>query len=89
MNIWESQLLADPIQLRGGYYRVPEQPGLGIEIDLQAIEQYRVEYSWVDPPRHVYRYARANGEVTYYGCSKAESPQRISPRRHAHLRKRL
>ena len=57
MNIWESQLLADPIQLRGGYYRVPEQPGLGIEIDLQAIEQYRVDYSWVDPPRHVYRYA--------------------------------
>ena len=72
MNIWESQLLADPIQLRGGYYRVPEQPGLGIEIDLQAIEQYRVDYSWVDPPRHVYRHARANGEVTYYGCSKQD-----------------
>ena len=51
MNIWESQLLAAPIELRGGYYRVPEQPGLGIEIDQQAIEQYRVDYSWVDPPR--------------------------------------
>ena len=70
MNIWESQLLADPIELRGGYYRVPERPGLGVEIDLQAVEQYRVDYSWVDPPRHVYRYVRANGEVTYYGCSK-------------------
>ena len=57
MNIWESQLLADPIELRGGYYRVPAQPGLGIEIDQQAVEQYRVDYSWVDPPRHVYRYA--------------------------------
>ena len=70
MNIWKHQLLTDPIQLRGGYYRVPEEPGLGIEVDQKALKKYQVDYSWVDPPRHVYRYARANGEVTYYGCSK-------------------
>ena len=72
MNIWESQLLADNIELRGGYYRVPEKPGLGIEVDPRAIEKYRVDYAWVDPPRHVYRYARASGEVTYFGCSKQQ-----------------
>lgn len=72
MNIWESQLLAEPIELRGGFYRTPEKPGLGIEVDRNAIARYRVEYTWVDPPRHVYRYARANGEVTYYGCSKQD-----------------
>lgn len=70
MNIWESQLLTRPIELRGGYYRVPEAPGLGIEIDLKAMKKYTVDYAWVDPPRHVYRYSRASGEITYYGCSK-------------------
>jgi galactonate dehydratase len=70
MNIWESQLITRPLELRGGYYRVPEAPGLGIEIDLKALKKYRVDYSWVDPPRHLYRYSRASGEVTYYGCSK-------------------
>ena len=70
MNIWNTQLLAEPIKLRGGYYRVPETPGLGLEIEPKAIDKYQVDYSWVDPPRHVYRYARASGEVTYYGSSK-------------------
>ncbi|MCZ6678271.1 MAG: mandelate racemase/muconate lactonizing enzyme family protein [Candidatus Poribacteria bacterium] len=72
MNIWEHQLITAPIALRGGFHRVPEQPGLGIEVDREALEKYKVDYSFVDPPRHVYRYARANGEVTYYGCSKQE-----------------
>ena len=49
---------------------MPERPGLGLEIDENFVEKNRVDYTWVDTPRHVYRYARANGEVTYYGCSK-------------------
>ena len=49
MNIWKHQLLTDPIQLRSGYYRVPEEPGLGIEIDQKALKKYQVDYSWVDP----------------------------------------
>ena len=72
MNIWRSQLLKEDIELRGGFYRVPEKPGLGLEIDHKAIKKYQVDYSWVDTPRHVYRYARANGEVTYFGSSKQE-----------------
>ncbi|HXF63794.1 MAG TPA: mandelate racemase/muconate lactonizing enzyme family protein [Caldilineaceae bacterium] len=72
MNIWESQLLRTPIELRGGFMAVPEGPGLGIEVDLDAVEKYRVDYTFVEPPRHIYRYARANGEVTYYGCGKQE-----------------
>ena len=72
MNIWESQLLADPIELRGGFYPVPEEPGLGVEIDREALEKYRVDYTFVDPPRHLYRYVRASGEVVYFGCSKQQ-----------------
>lgn len=72
MNIWESQLITEQIELRGGFHRVPETPGIGVDIDQAAIEKYKVDYAFVDPPRHVYRYSRFNGEVTYYGCSKQE-----------------
>ncbi|MEX1018583.1 MAG: mandelate racemase/muconate lactonizing enzyme family protein [Litorilinea sp.] len=72
MNIWESQLLEEPIKIRGGFIRVAEGPGLGIQVDQDAIAQYQVDYSFVETPKHVYRYMRANGEVTYYGCSKQE-----------------
>jgi L-alanine-DL-glutamate epimerase-like enolase superfamily enzyme len=72
MNIWEAQLIQPAIEVRGGFMHVPEQPGLGIEIDQAAVEKYRVDYTWVNPPRHVYRYRRASGEVTYYGCGKQE-----------------
>jgi hypothetical protein len=72
MNIYEAQLIQPAIELRGGFMRVPEQPGLGVDIDLAAVEKYRVDYTWVDPPRHLYRYRRASGEVTYYSCGKQE-----------------
>lgn len=78
MNIWESQLLEEPIQIRGGFMRVNEGPGLGIVVDQEAIERYRVDYTFVETPRHVYRYVRANGEVTYYGCSK-QALHRVYP----------
>ena len=70
MNIYESQLLAEPIEIRGGFQAVPERPGLGVEIDMDAVERYRVDYTFIETPRHIYRYARADGEVTYYGDDK-------------------
>jgi D-galactarolactone cycloisomerase len=30
----------DPIQVVDGYARVPDGPGLGIEVDLDAVQQY-------------------------------------------------
>lgn len=66
MNIYESQLITKPISIHGGFMRVPEAPGLGIEIDMDAVERYRVDYAFVETARHLYRYARVNGEVTYY-----------------------
>lgn len=79
MNIWESQLIEPAIELRGGFQRVPEGPGLGIEVDQDALEKYQVDYTFIETPRHIYRYARANGEVTYYGCSKQDL-HRIYPK---------
>ena len=70
MNIWKEQLIKPGIELRGGYHHVPEAPGLGVALDEAAVAKLSVDYTWVDTPRHVYRYSRANGEVTYFGCGK-------------------
>jgi L-alanine-DL-glutamate epimerase-like enolase superfamily enzyme len=65
MNIYESQLLAQPIEVRGGYYKLPEGPGLGIEVDLAALQQYEVNYTEIDHVRHIYKYQRSCGETVY------------------------
>lgn len=70
LNIYASSLLASPIQVLGGFYRVPDGPGLGVTINEAALARYRVDYSFLEPPRHLYRYIRANGVATYYGCGK-------------------
>ena len=36
----------------------------------KRLARYRVDYSFIETPRHVYRYQRSNGEVTYYGADK-------------------
>ena len=72
MNIWTTQLVKTPIAVRGGYYQVPDGPGLGVEIDESTLRKKAVDYSWVDPPRHLYRYARACGETVYLACNRKE-----------------
>ncbi|MBT5831410.1 MAG: mandelate racemase/muconate lactonizing enzyme family protein, partial [Candidatus Latescibacteria bacterium] len=72
MNIWKDQLIKPKRDIRGGFYRVTETPGLGVEIDPKALAKYAVDYTWVDPPRHLYRYTRKSGECTFYACSKQD-----------------
>lgn len=72
MNIWESQLIESPHVIKGGFLHVPEGAGLGVTVDPAAIEKYRVDYTFIEPQRHLYRYARATGEIRYYACSKEE-----------------
>lgn len=72
MNIWKHQLIKRPIEMQGGYHRVRELPGLGLELDEKVVGKLTVDYSWVDLPRHLYRYSRANDEVMYFGCSKQD-----------------
>ena len=63
MHLYESQLIKPEIEVRDGYYRVPEGPGLGVEIDHDALARYGVDYTFLEPPRHIYRYLRAGGEA--------------------------
>ena len=39
---WEGDVLTDPFEVTDSCMTVPEEPGLGIDVDLDAIEEYRV-----------------------------------------------
>lgn len=43
LNNYADDLLIEPIQIVGGYARVPETPGLGIDVDEEALTQYRMQ----------------------------------------------
>jgi muconate cycloisomerase len=40
---YKDDLIAAPMEYRDGAVRVPSGPGLGIDVDLAKIEQYRVK----------------------------------------------
>ena len=42
VNLYSHQLLAKPIDVVGGYHRVPEEPGLGVTVDEAAVARYRI-----------------------------------------------
>jgi len=69
MNIYESQLIKHEIEVRGGYYQVPEGPGLGIEIDERALKRYKVDEPRIDLVRHIYRYTRDRGESASFATT--------------------
>lgn len=56
LNLYSHHLLTEPIEIIGGCHRVPEGSGLGVEIDEEAIEKYRV-------PDEAIQACAAKGEV--------------------------
>ena len=42
-HLWQDDLLVEPITLEGGLARVPPGPGLGVELDREALERYSVK----------------------------------------------
>lgn len=42
-NLYEHMLLKEPIKVHGGFAKVPDGPGLGIEIDWNAVERFRIQ----------------------------------------------
>jgi len=39
---YEDELLREPLDIRGGEARVPDGPGLGVELDPEKLERYAV-----------------------------------------------
>ncbi|MGI5237896.1 mandelate racemase/muconate lactonizing enzyme family protein [Dactylosporangium sp. CA-139066] len=42
MNTWSEYLLRSPIEIRHGYARVPDGPGLGVRVDEEAVHRLSV-----------------------------------------------
>lgn len=67
MNNYADDLLADPLTIRGGYLKVPDGPGLGIEVDEDALERCRMSRPYVLPERrHILSSVWPNGRVVHY-----------------------
>jgi len=66
LNIYEHPLALD-LQVEGGHIAVPDRPGLGVELDRDAIEVFRVDPGYRKPvPRQIHTIAWPDGRVTHY-----------------------
>ena len=67
MNIYEEDLLATPLTIRGGYAQTPDGPGLGIEVDEEALVRLRMEPPYEHPPlRLLLALVWPDGRKRYY-----------------------
>ena len=41
-HVLEDDLMLEPFEMKDGFYEVPREPGLGVSLDMDAIEKYRV-----------------------------------------------
>lgn len=65
-ELYTHPLLKERIDVVGGYARVPEAPGLGMEIDEDALAKYRVEKADLALPKRLVKYSRPNGVNVYF-----------------------
>ena len=56
-ELWEHDLLKKRLEVIDGHIQVSEEPGLGIEVDEDALERYRVEPG-TPTPHNLYRQQR-------------------------------
>jgi L-alanine-DL-glutamate epimerase-like enolase superfamily enzyme len=42
-HVLEDDLMVEPFKVQAGYYTVPTAPGLGVTLDMAAVEKYRVK----------------------------------------------
>ncbi|WP_216844005.1 mandelate racemase/muconate lactonizing enzyme family protein [Phytoactinopolyspora alkaliphila] len=67
MNTLADDLIVEPIEIQHGLARTPERPGLGVTVDQEAIEKYRVDTSDVpETPLRILRFDLGDGRRRYY-----------------------
>ncbi|WP_026876516.1 enolase C-terminal domain-like protein [Jiangella gansuensis] len=67
MNTVADDLIVEPIEIRNGLARTPEMPGLGVAVDDDALERYRVDTSEVPAtPRRILEFDIGDGRRRYY-----------------------
>ena len=65
LNMYADQIVTRPIQVKGGYMRVPELPGLGVEFNEAALK-WKVAAPDKPNPEALHAFVRASGERTWY-----------------------
>jgi L-alanine-DL-glutamate epimerase-like enolase superfamily enzyme len=65
-ELYEHALLSERIPVVGGHAQTPQAPGLGVEIDEAALEQYRIEQADLSLPRRLVKFTRASGVSVYF-----------------------
>ncbi|MCS7223634.1 MAG: enolase [Armatimonadetes bacterium] len=72
LNIYSDDLLTEPLTIEEGYGKVPEGPGLGVTLDEEALERYRVELPLKrETKRKVYVVVWDSGRAVCYGSPDA------------------
>jgi hypothetical protein len=67
LNIYSDDLLVEPICIQGGYARLPEGPGLGIQVDEEALERFKMQPPYEHPrSRQLLLVKWPDGRKRYY-----------------------
>ncbi|HCL31407.1 MAG TPA: enolase [Candidatus Latescibacteria bacterium] len=67
LNNYTDDLLVEPLTIRGGQLRVPEGPGLGVEVDEEALRKYVMEPPYrVPDERHILSVVWPGGRVVHF-----------------------
>ncbi len=67
MNNYIDDLLVKPLLIQAGFMRVPEAPGLGVQIDEDAVTKYRMEPPFSLPKEpHILSVIWPGGRVMHY-----------------------
>ena len=71
LNNYTDDLLSEPLTIRGGYLRVPEGPGLGVEVDEEALTRYAMDPPYRLPePRHILSVVWEGGRVVHFSSMR-------------------
>lgn len=74
-ELYSHSLLTERIDVAGGYAQAPDAPGLGVTVDEDALENYRVEKADLSLPKRLVKYSRACGVNLYF----ANNSHSLSP----------
>ena len=67
LNTYRDDLICEPLEIRRGHMRVPEAPGLGIEVDEDALERLRrPDVSQPELPRMIHTVRWPDGSSVSY-----------------------
>ena len=67
LNNYSDDLLQEPWTVRGGYLRVPDGPGLGVEVDEDALTRYAMQPPYkIEYPNAILSVVWPGGRIMHY-----------------------